>query len=80
MPFIRYSFIITSFVLFCVVMSCKSSKTISSSEGNLNLSAKQLIKANTNQEATFKTLSARVKLEIFQGEKTEKYTVNLRME
>jgi len=73
----RYVIII---LLSVFVFSCKSSKTISSSESNLGLSVKQLIKENDKNKAVFKTLAARVKLNIFQGDKTEKYTVNIRME
>ncbi len=69
--------IIISFVL---ATGCKSTRTIKSGSGNLNLSTKQLIKENTKKAATFKTLSARVKIDIDQGEKSSGYTVNLRME
>jgi len=61
-------------------MGCKSTNTLATGETNLGLSAKQLIKENTKREAKFKTLSARVKLDIFQGEKSNGYTVNMRME
>jgi len=61
-------------------MGCKSTNTLATGETNLGLSAKQLIKENTKREAKFKTLSARVKLDIFQGEKLNGYTVNMRME
>ena len=61
-------------------VGCKSTKTIANSETNLGLSAKQLIKENAKREAKFKTLSARVKIDIFQGDKTNGYTVNMRME
>lgn len=80
MPFKRHSLVLILLVAFCFVISCKTSKTLGSGEVNLGLSSKQLIKQNTKKQASFKTLSARVKLEIFQGNKTEKYTVNLRME
>lgn len=66
--------------LAVIVFGCRSTKTISSGENNLNLSAKQLIKENAKNKPAFKTLAARVKLEIFQNNKTDKYTVNMRME
>jgi hypothetical protein len=69
---------ITFFTIFLV--SCKSSKTLNSGSANLNLSAKQLIKENTLKAAVFKTLSARVKLDITQGEKESHYTINMRLE
>jgi outer membrane biogenesis lipoprotein LolB len=65
-----------AFVLF----SCTSSKTLNTGSGNLNLSAKQLIKENTLKAAVFKTLSARVKLDIAQGDKESSYTVTMRIE
>ncbi|WP_445954895.1 DUF4292 domain-containing protein [Yeosuana sp.] len=67
-------------LLFLFVFSCKSVKTINPGNANLNLSVKQVIKKNTDNEARFKTLSARVKLDIFQGENVNGYTVNLRLE
>ena len=63
-----------------VVLSCKSVKTIHSGEANLNLSTKQLIKENAKRTPNFKTLSARVKLNINQGNNEEAYTINFRME
>jgi hypothetical protein len=62
------------------VLSCKSAKTIHSGEANLNLSTKQLIRENAKQTPNFKTLSARVKLDINQGDKVDAYTINFRME
>ena len=68
------------FISFVLATGCKSTETIRSGSGNLNLSTKQLIKENTKKAATFKTLSARVKIDIYQGEKSNGYTVNMRME
>ena len=73
-------FIIMLILSISLFVGCKSTKTIATSETNLGLSAKQLIKENGKREAKFKTLSARVKLDIFQGDKTNGYTVNMRME
>lgn len=66
--------------VFVVVSGCKSTKTIHSDTSNLSLSVKQLINENTKKKAVFKTLAARVKLDMIQGEKTNGYTVNMRME
>ena len=75
----RYHFLIL--LIFSIVFTnCKSARTISSGEANYNLSTKQLIRENTNQAADFKTLAARVKLDIVDGDKEKGYTVNLRME
>lgn len=72
--------IIYILILVIVLFSCKSSKTLNTGTGNLNLNTKQLIKENTLKAATFKTLSARVKIDITQGAKENSYTVNMRME
>lgn len=66
--------------LSIMVLSCKSTKNLDSGKSNLGLSAKQLIKENVKHEAVFKTLSARVKIDISQGDKSDGYTVNLRLE
>lgn len=80
MHFKNCSIIIILILLLVFEMSCKSSKTISSREVNFNLTAKQLIKENAEKTPSFKTLSARVKLDVFQGEKANSYTVNMRIE
>jgi outer membrane biogenesis lipoprotein LolB len=68
-------------LLVCLATSCKSSRTIAGSgEINSGLSAKQLIKENTRQDAKFKTLQARVKIDYTQDLQEQGYTVNLRME
>ena len=76
----RSRFMILLFLSIGLFIGCKSTNTLATGETNLVLSAKQLIKENTKREAKFKTLSARVKLDIFQGEKLNGYTVNMRME
>lgn len=76
---LKYRYVII-FLLLVFTFSCKSTKTVSSSERNLGLSTKQLIKENVKNKAEFKTLVARVKLQVFKGEKVDKYTVNMRIE
>lgn len=69
------------FILLLVIeFGCKSSKSITSNEANLNLTKKQVIKENQKQQAAFRTLSSRVKINIVDGNKEQSYTVNLRME
>lgn len=80
MHYIKRLILIISSLCFVFVISCKSVKTIRSGEANLNLSTKQLIKENAKQAPNFKTLSARVKLDINQGDKADAYTINFRME
>lgn len=68
-------------LLVGLTVSCKSARTVASSgEINSGLSAKQLIKENTRQDAKFKTLQARVKIDYTQDLQEQAYTVNLRME
>ncbi|NCO63559.1 MAG: DUF4292 domain-containing protein [Flavobacteriales bacterium] len=67
-------------ILSIMVLSCKSTKNLGSGKSNLGLSTKQLIKENFKNKAVFKTLSARVKIDVSQGDKSNKYTVNLRLE
>ncbi|WP_456437854.1 DUF4292 domain-containing protein [Psychroserpens sp.] len=67
--------------LVCLATSCKSARTIANSgEIDSGFSAKQLIKENSKQDAKFKTLQARVKIDFIQDLKEQGYTVNLRME
>ncbi len=68
-------------ILTIVVFGCKSTKTLASKgEVKTNMTAKELIKENQNKKARFKTLQARVKLDYTQDNRTQSYTVNLRME
>lgn len=78
----RYKhFISFIFVLLLIVeFGCKSSKSLSSNDANLNLNKKQVLRENSKQEATFRTLSSRVKINILDGNKEQSYTVNLRIE
>lgn len=80
MHYIKRPLVIISSLCLVFVLSCKSAKTLGSGEANLNLSTKQLIKENVKQAPSFKTLAARVKLDINQGDKVDAYTINFRME
>ena len=61
--------------------SCKSSRSVvASGKVDSKLSAKQLIKENDKRDAKFKTLQAKVKIEVIDDLKASSYTVNLRME
>ena len=64
-----------------IVFGCRSTKSVTSKgELDSNMTARKLIAENQNQNAKFKTLQAKVKVEYTQDQKTEGYTVNLRME
>lgn len=69
-------------VLFMLlVFSCKTAKTVSS-DGEIvsDLSAKQLIRNNGKSVANFKTLTARVKADYSNSDKSKGTTISLRME
>ncbi|MDO6595927.1 DUF4292 domain-containing protein [Oceanihabitans sp. 2_MG-2023] len=70
---------ILSFFVFAF-LGCSSTKTVTSGNNNLNLTAKQLIKENTKQNPSFKTLAARVKIDYSKGENSQGTTVSFRME
>ncbi|WP_204344431.1 DUF4292 domain-containing protein [Psychroserpens algicola] len=71
--------LVCMFVGLCV--SCKSARSIvTKGEVDDKLSARQLIKENGKQDAKFKTLQAKVKIDVIQDLKESSYTVNLRME
>ncbi|MCF6295175.1 MAG: DUF4292 domain-containing protein [Flavobacteriaceae bacterium] len=56
-------------------------KNISSSgELNTKLSSKQIIREHSKQEAKFKTLQSRVKVEYIHGNKSQAHTISLRIE
>ena len=64
-----------------IVFGCRSTKTISS-DGMVNpeMTTKELIRQNQSQNARFKTLQAKVKIDFTQNQRTDGYTVNLRIE
>lgn len=68
-------FIVASF------SSCKSTKAITSSgDASPKLTAKQLVKLHGKNDVSFKTMQARAKIDITQGEKTQGATFTFRME
>ncbi|MBF32583.1 MAG: deoxyuridine 5'-triphosphate nucleotidohydrolase [Hyphomonadaceae bacterium] len=70
-----------SFVIIATALSCKSTKNvIASGEASDKLSAKQVIKQHEKNEADFKTMNARVEIDLIQGEKEQGHTFSFRME
>ena len=68
-------------LLVTLAMSCKSARSVvASGTVDSKLSSKQLIKENSKRDAKFKTLQAKVKIDIIEDLKESSYTVNLRME
>ena len=76
----RFSILV--FIFFIVVVfGCRSNKSLASKgEVDAKMTAKELIRQNKNSIARFKTLQAKVKVDYTQDNKTQGYTVNLRME
>lgn len=66
--------------LFLGFTGCKSSKTITGGDGNLKLSAKQLIKENSKKSPDFKTLQSKLKITYSEGDKRQSHTVSYRMQ
>lgn len=67
--------------IITLTLGCKSSKNVTG-DGVLknNVSAKYLIRENAKQESKFRTLQGKVKIDYTQGEQTQGYTLNIRIE
>ncbi|MEM9680107.1 MAG: DUF4292 domain-containing protein [Bacteroidota bacterium] len=78
----RHRIIVLSlFSVLVMVVSCKSSKSIiASGEASNKLSAKQVIKEHQKKDVDFKTLQAKVRIDITQNQKEQGSTFNLRIE
>lgn len=63
-----------------LMFQCKSSKQIADPTANLKLSARQLIKENSKQEAQFKTLQSKLKVSYSKGGKSQTHAVSFRAE
>lgn len=67
--------------LVAFAISCNSAKgVIASGEASDKLSAKQVIKQHQKSDADFKTMQAKVRIDIIQGDKEQGLTFNFRME
>jgi outer membrane biogenesis lipoprotein LolB len=71
-----------SILLIAILLTnCKSAKSvIASGEASDKLSAKQVIKQHQKNDLDFKTLKAKVKVKLTQGDKEQGVSFNLRME
>ena len=78
MSHFKYVFLI---LLVSMSFSCKSTKSLTET-GSIkeNMTAKQIIKENQKQEADFKTLQAKVKIDFTNGKTENGVSVNLRIE
>ncbi|MDY2586445.1 DUF4292 domain-containing protein [Winogradskyella aquimaris] len=73
--------ILLTLALLFFVVSCKSTKNvIESGKASDKLSAKQVIRQHQKNDAEFKTLQGRVKIDITQNQKEQGSTFNLRIE
>ncbi|WP_437371546.1 DUF4292 domain-containing protein [Maribacter litoralis] len=62
------------------MVSCKSTKVVTGGTVDTKLSSKSVIKAHYQNEAGFKTLTGRVKINYSDGETSQSVSVSLRME
>ncbi|TDS18694.1 uncharacterized protein DUF4292 [Maribacter caenipelagi] len=74
---IKYALLMVTIVFMA---SCKSTKVISGGTVDAKLSSKSVIKAHYQNEAGFKTLAGRVKINYSDGESSQGVSVSLRME
>ncbi|MCA0131337.1 DUF4292 domain-containing protein [Winogradskyella alexanderae] len=74
-------FLILFVVLFTALSGCKSAKSVlASGEVSDKLSAKQVIRQHQKKDANFKTMQAKVRIDLRQGNKEQGLTFNYRME
>ena len=68
-------------VLAVLLSGCKSAKSVTN-KGVLDskITSKELIRAHKRQAFKFKTLQSKVKVEYTQDNKSQSYSINLRME
>lgn len=65
-------------LILLVSVSCKSARTVSGGNSNLNLSSKAVIKENSKQSPEFKTLQAKLKVNFNKDGKSQTHTVSFR--
>lgn len=63
-----------------LMLSCKSAKVVAGGTVDDKLSARTVIRNHYRNQAEFKTLSGRVKIDFTDGESTHSFNVSLRME
>ena len=72
---------IYSIVLALLILGCKSTKTLQSSQAlDSKMSVKQIVKKHNKSQTEFNTLQGRLKVEYIQGDRSETHTLTLRME
>lgn len=74
----KYILLISLVITF---FGCRSAKSLTTAGAvKESISAKQIIKENQKQTATFNTLQAKVKIDYIEGERSNGVSVNLRIE
>ncbi|WP_299248883.1 DUF4292 domain-containing protein [uncultured Lacinutrix sp.] len=73
--------IVSLILILCIgLVSCRSAKTITDNGTlNPNLSARQIIKNSDKNNTKFSMLSAKVKINVIEGDKSKSYSLKLRM-
>jgi len=78
---IQFSKVFFTLILTIFLINCKSAKSvIASGKASNKLSAKQVIKEHQRNDANFKTMQAKVRIDLIQGEKEQGLTFTFRME
>ncbi|MBO3115185.1 DUF4292 domain-containing protein [Winogradskyella sp. DF17] len=78
--YLKFNVVLILAIAF-LVTGCKSTKSvIASGEASDKLSVKQVVKQHQKSEADFKTLQAKVRIDIVEGDKAQGLTFNFRME
>ena len=77
---IKFRNLALTLILITTLIHCKSAKNvIASGEASNKLTAKQVIKQHQKSDTDFKTLQARVRIDVIEGEKQQGATFNLRI-
>lgn len=72
--------IFSFFVLLIILSSCKTTQVLAEGEVRSDLSAKNIINNHYKSSLEYKTIRGRLKIEFDDGEKSQAFTLSLRME
>ncbi len=72
--------ILSFLVLIIILTSCKTTQVLAEGEVKSNLSAKSIINNHYKSSLVYKTIRGRLKVEFDDGEKSQAFTLSLRME
>jgi len=77
---IKKAIFVLSVGLFFVAFACKSAKVASSGALNKKITVKQVVKNSNNSKSKFKTLAGRIRIELQEENKSQAYSLSMRME